>query len=70
MSQTKLLTSAQAAQALGKSPRTIQRMADAGELLIATKLPGPNGAYLFAEEEIARAAEVDQPEGEADDDVE
>ncbi len=54
MSQTKLLTSSQAATVLGKSLRTIQRMAEAGELEIATKLPGPNGAYLFDEAEIIR----------------
>jgi hypothetical protein len=66
MSQTKLLTSTQAAQVLGKSPRTIQRMADAGELQIATKLPGPNGAYLFEEAEIIRAfeAQVEEPDEE------
>jgi hypothetical protein len=42
-----LLTSPQAGLILGKSARTVQRMADAGELAYAQKLPGPNGAYLF-----------------------
>lgn len=41
------LTSPEAGQLLGKSARTITRMADAGKLPIAQKLPGPNGAYLF-----------------------
>lgn len=48
-----LLTSTQAGARLGKSARTIQRMADAGELPVAQKLPGPNGAYLF------RPADID-----------
>ncbi len=48
-----LLTSPQAGLLLGKSARTVQRMADAGALPIAQKLPGPNGAYLF------RRADVD-----------
>lgn len=32
---------------LGKSARTLQRMAESGDLVPAQKLPGPNGAYLF-----------------------
>lgn len=32
---------------LGKSIRTVQRLADSGNLRVAHKLPGPNGAYLF-----------------------
>jgi excisionase family DNA binding protein len=47
MPHDELLTSPQAGAVLGKSGRTIQRMADAGELPVAQKLPGPNGAYLF-----------------------
>lgn len=66
MSQTKLLTSSQAALLLSKSPRTIQRMADAGELEIATKLPGPNGAYLFDESEIIRALKAQIEEERAE----
>lgn len=42
-----LLTSTQAGAVIGKSARTVQRLADAGLLPIAHKLPGPNGAYLF-----------------------
>lgn len=42
-----LLTSPQAGLILGKSSRTVQRMADRGELPVAQKLPGPNGAYLY-----------------------
>lgn len=42
-----LLTTTDAGRILGKSARTVQRMAEAGEIPIAQKLPGPNGAYLF-----------------------
>jgi excisionase family DNA binding protein len=42
-----LINSPQAAVILGKSARTIQRMADEGKLPVAQKLSGPNGAYLF-----------------------
>lgn len=47
-----LLTSPQAGAVLGKSARTVQRMADAGEILVAQKLPGPNGAYLFRRDDV------------------
>lgn len=47
-----LLTSTQVAALLGKSSRTITRMADAGTLPTAGKLPGPNGAYLFDRDDI------------------
>lgn len=54
MQTTELLTSAQAGVILGKSARTVQRMVDAGEITAAQKLPGPNGAYLFAPTEVER----------------
>lgn len=47
-----LLTSPEAGAILGKSARTVQRMADAGVLPVAQKLPGPNGAYLFRRSDI------------------
>jgi len=60
MPNEELLTSPQAGLLLGKSARTVQRMADAGDLPIAQKLPGPNGAYLFrrGDVEAARIAKV------------
>jgi excisionase family DNA binding protein len=60
MAQTdSLVTSFQAAVMLGKSPRTIQRMADSGALPFVQKLPGPNGAYLFNRTQVeALAAET------------
>lgn len=47
-----LLTSPEAGQILGKSARTVQRLADAGALPVAQKLPGPNGAYLFRRSDV------------------
>lgn len=64
---SQLLTSTQAGQRLGKSARTVQRMAEAGEINFAHKLPGPNGAYLFTEDEVQRVAAeyaASQPESE------
>jgi excisionase family DNA binding protein len=47
MDQTRrLLSAAQVAELLGKSVRTVQRLADSGELR-AEKLPGTTGAYVF-----------------------
>lgn len=56
MPDNDLLTSPQVGQILGKSPRTIHRMALAGTLPIAQKLPGPNGAFLFRRAAIERYA--------------
>lgn len=56
MPETELLTSPQAGVILGKSARTVQRMADAGELPYVQKLTGPNGAYLFDPDVIAARA--------------
>jgi excisionase family DNA binding protein len=47
MDQTRrLLSAAQVAELLGKSVRTVQRLADSGEIR-AEKLPGTTGAYVF-----------------------
>lgn len=54
-----LLTTTEAGVILGKSARTVQRMAESGELPYARKLPGPNGAYLFARSLIEQAAAAD-----------
>ena len=51
-----LLTSPEAGAIIGKSARTVQRMAETGELAYAQKLPGPNGAYLFDRAEVERFA--------------
>ena len=47
MSSPDLVTSSQAAEMLGKSVRTINRMAVAGTLPPAMKVPGATGHYLF-----------------------
>ena len=44
---TLYLTSADVGAILGKSQRTVTRMADRGAIPFAQKLPGPNGPYLF-----------------------
>jgi excisionase family DNA binding protein len=50
------LTSPEAGRLLGKSARTVTRMADAGKLPVAQKLPGPNGAYLFRRSDVEALA--------------
>lgn len=47
-----LLTSAQVAQLLGVSIRTVHRAADYGQLPVAQRLPGPNGALLYRTEDV------------------
>ena len=56
MSSTALMTTTEAGRILGKSPRTVQRLAENGDLEYAQKLPGPNGAYLFEPAVIQRHA--------------
>lgn len=48
------LTTSEAARMLGCSPRTVQRMIEAGGLAPERKLPGPNGAYLIPLAEVER----------------
>lgn len=43
-----LLTSPEVAEMLGKPIRQVQRMAKAGRLPVALKLPGLKGRYLFS----------------------
>lgn len=57
MTKTRDLTTAEAAERLGYSTRTIQRMADDGRLTPAKKLPGETGGYLFDSAEIERVAQ-------------
>lgn len=56
MTNDALMTSTEAGAVLGKSGRTVQRMAENGELAFVRKLPGSNGAYLFDAAVIERAA--------------
>lgn len=47
-----LLTSAQVAAILGKSIRTVHRMANDGTLPTALRLPGQTGAVLFTRADV------------------
>jgi hypothetical protein len=47
-----LLTATQVGNLIGRSGRTVIRMAEAGKLTVAAKLPGPNGAHLFRRADI------------------
>lgn len=49
-----LLSTAQVAAMLNKSTATVKRMALAGTLPPAMKLPGETGAYLFRPEDVER----------------
>lgn len=51
-----LLTATQAGDILGRSYRTVLRLADDGLLPIAHKLPGVNGAHLFRRGDVERLA--------------
>ena len=63
MTEVELITAAEAGVILGRTPRTIQRLADAGTLTPAHKLPGRTGAYLFrrADVEALRSPEMAKP---------
>lgn len=52
----RLITSAEASRILGRSLRTVHRLAESGALTPAQKLPGPNGAYLFRRRDVERFA--------------
>ena len=51
-----MVTSAQAAEILGKSVRTVHRMAFEGQLDVVAKLPGLTGAWLFNRADVERLA--------------
>lgn len=52
-----LLTTAQVAERLGKTPRTVQRMVAAGVLIPFATLPGKTGAHLFKPDDVERLRE-------------
>jgi hypothetical protein len=52
-----LLTSVQSGAIIDRSYRTVIRAVEQGELQYATKLPGPNGAYLFRRGDVEAYAE-------------
>lgn len=47
-----LLTTEQVARRLDRSGKTIRRWAESGRLVVAQKLPGPNGALLFRQSDV------------------
>lgn len=51
-----LLTATQVGSLINRSGRTVIRLAEAGEIPIAAKLPGPNGAHLFRRVDAHRLA--------------
>ena len=65
MTETDLITSAQAAVILRCTPRTIARMAEDGRLEPALKFPGWRGGYLFTRAEVERAAIEQQTRAQA-----
>jgi excisionase family DNA binding protein len=54
MSALDLIGTADAAEILGVSSRTVKRLARAGELPYTIKMPGDTGAYLFLRRDVER----------------
>jgi excisionase family DNA binding protein len=65
MTETDMITSAQAAVILGCRPRTVARMVEDGRLEPALKFPGWRGGYLFTRAEVERAAIEQQTRAQA-----
>lgn len=61
MQTVDLLTTTEAGVLLRKSARTVQRLAESGEIPVALKLPGPNGAYLIRRADVERLAGAKGP---------
>ena len=54
-----LIGSVEAARLIGKSPRTIHRLVESGDLAPALTAPGgAHGAYLFRREDVEALAEA------------
>lgn len=51
-------TSLDAAERLGVSRRTVQRLVASGELIPSDKFPGATGGYLFAAAEVERVRKL------------
>ena len=51
-----LIVSSQVGVIIGKSPRTVARLAESGEIPYVRKLPGPNGPYLFRRGDVEKLA--------------
>jgi len=55
-----LLTAFDVGLILRRSARTVHRMVERGDLQVAQKLPGPNGAYLFRKQDVEKLVPVPQ----------
>lgn len=55
-----LLTAEQVGELLGKSGRTVRRLADRRLLPVAQRLPGLRGAYLFARADVEALIATDR----------
>lgn len=64
LNMSDLLTTAQAAEIVGKSVPTVNRWAAEGVLTPAHKLPGRTGAYLFERAEVERVRDEYAGSGE------
>ena len=58
VSDDELLTSTQAGALIGRSGRTVTRLAEKGAIPVAHQLPGPNGAMLFRRADVLAHAEA------------
>ena len=58
MTHPALLTATEAGVLLGLSSSTVRRRTEAGELATVRRLPGSNGAWLYARGEVLRYAAV------------
>lgn len=64
VSSSDLIGTADAAEIMGVSVRTVKRLAQIGELPHHTKMPGSSGAYLFLRRDV-EAARDQRAEGAA-----
>lgn len=52
-----LISSPEVARMINRSPRTVHRLVENGELTPVAKLPGPNGAFVFTREQAEELVE-------------
>jgi excisionase family DNA binding protein len=58
MTDPDLLSTAEAAELLGCSPRTVHRRILRGDLPVARQLPGETGAFLLRRTDVERAHQL------------
>lgn len=57
MDTADLIPSPEAGRLLGRSPRTVHRLVETGDLRPAMKLPGTNGTFLFHRADVLALAD-------------